>query len=660
MEHFFRLFRGAAPRSTAVQRPDILVSVDFGTTYTGMVPRKPLLSGYLFAVNSDTPIRVIQAWPCTNRAEKKVPSQIMYHDDDRILSKDENRVSSWGFGCAYEAAISTREPFSLFKLFVDRAMLGTRQSSGQAYKVPATHGHALQIATDYLRCLYKYMEGYIVARLPGDGEAAKWGNLAIEFVFSMPTTWLAPEILHDLKNCIFDAGFARDHKRHRVVLDLTEAEAAAIAVLKSSNIDFRQGDLFLCIDAGGGTTDLALVKVPPTDAEYDGIDQVGTAQGLAVGSTLINGDFQRLVQKRIDANSEGLADAHGITPDTAARMACSVPFENFKKSFGNVLSGWQLPYMVRVEELPANASLPGLEVERGHMGFSREEFQSLFDGHIATIIGEVRGFLSRMKKDGYDNHVKKIVLSGGLGASAYVGSELEKAFRDDPHERAKGAALICAKDPQLVVVRGLLLNRQHDLRRGKPVLTTRNARASYGIVVNALFDPERHALEDMEPDPISPKKKWARGQIAWLVKKGEKLDPSKPPVCQFTMPILREDSYEWTFEMVQYDGDVETLPSNVKSERAVKICILKSNLSGIDKSKLVTVKMDTKYPILSKKKYKACRFEFEIVAIIGPVDLRFEVQVQGERFSDNHRPLSMNWAPPGGGCRARWTGVILQ
>lgn len=187
----------------------------------------------------------------------------------------------------------------------------------------------------------------------------------------MPTTWLAPEILHDLKNCVFNAGFARDHKRHRASADLTEAEAAAIEVLKSSNIDFRQGDLFLCIDAGGGTTDLALVRVSCTDTECVEIDQVGTVQGSAVSSTLINGDFQRLVQKRIDASNQGLADAHGITPDTTARMARSGSFGTLKRHSGGVRSGWEAPYCVRVDGLPINANLPGLGVERGSMRFSQ-------------------------------------------------------------------------------------------------------------------------------------------------------------------------------------------------------------------------------------------------------------------------------------------------
>lgn len=103
------------------------------------------------------------------------------------------------------------------------------------------------------------------------------------------------------------------------------------------------------------------------------------------------------------------------------------------------------------------------------------------------------------------------------------------------------------------------------------------------------------------------------------------------------MPILGEDSFEWTFEIVQDNGDAETLPSSMRLKKAVKICTLDSNLSGIDKSKLVTMKMDAQYRTFGKKKYQACRFE--IVAIIRPADIRFEVQVKGERYPDNHRPF---------------------
>lgn len=38
---------------------------------------------------------MIKTWPCSDGGFKmKVPPKIMYHDDDRILSKDGNSVSS--------------------------------------------------------------------------------------------------------------------------------------------------------------------------------------------------------------------------------------------------------------------------------------------------------------------------------------------------------------------------------------------------------------------------------------------------------------------------------------------------------------------------------------------------------------------------------------
>ncbi|KAL8366622.1 hypothetical protein RB595_010471 [Gaeumannomyces hyphopodioides] len=595
--------------------PNLIVGVDFGTTYTDIVK-----------ANIYYPRSVIRDWPRREGDfEQKVPSKIVYHDDKKILSKDENRVSSWSFSCAHDPDISTREPFSLFKLFVDRASLASHRSSGRAGKIPETHEHALQIATDYLHCVYQYIEGSIMTKLggrKGGGDAATWGSLAIEFVFSVPTTWTAPEILNDQKTCIFNAGFARDHKHHRSIVDLTEAEAAAIAVLESPNVDFYQGDLFLCIDAGGGTTGLALVRATSIDPQWQEIDQAGGDDGPEDGP-----------------------GAPGVAPDSAARMARSQPFENLKRYFGDVLSGWEPPYWIRVDELPSNADVPALQIANGKMMFSQDEIQSLFDVHISTIIKKIKSLLTWMEKKGYQDQVKKVILSGGLGASTYVRSQLEKAFRDDFYERADGAEFICAYDPQLVIVRGLLLNRQQDLHGGRPVLATRIARASYGILVQTPFDPNKHAPEEKVPDPIDPAKFWAKNQIRWLVKKGDEIHPHKPPTRQFTMPVDGEHSFEWSFEIVQHGGDAEALRPSMRLMKATKLCTLDSNLSGIDRSKLVIMKTDGRYHLFGRKKYRAC--QFEIVVVVAPADLKFEVQVRGERFNDHHQPLTVKWDAEG-------------
>lgn len=645
MENFFPLLKRS--KAPAVRRPELVVGVDFGMTCTAVAwiycdDRHP----------GSEPPQVIQDWPGRGTSpshDMKVPTKIMYRDDNRILSEDTDRVLNWGYGLDLDChrpgadAEASTMPFSLFKLFVDPDELARCQSSNHTHKVPATHEHALKIVTDYLHCVYQHVEKIIMQAI-SCSTAAAWDDLAIDFVFSVPTTW-APKTVNYMKTCILNAGFAKNSEagptegpHHIAVVDLTEAEAAAVMALKDPLIRLSEKDIMLCIDAGGGTTDLALVRVKAVSAGSEEIDQVGTVRGFPVGSILINRDFQQLVQKRIDASGEGVANANGITPATAVKMAAGWPFESLKRGFGDDLC-WAGPkYSVRVSELADSSNVPSLQVEKAEMYFTRDEIQSLFDGHICTIINKVKDFLTSIKNQGWDYQVTKVVLSGGLGASPYVKSRLEKELGDNPHERAEGALFIRLREPQLAVAKGLVSNWQRALNQGKPMLATRNARTSYGIVVQLPFDPDKHAPEDKEPDPINRKKNVAKNQIEWLVKKGQTIDPKNPPSYKFEMHMGDGDPPMWAFEIVQDDGDVENLPTSMRLQKTTtKLCDLDSNVSNLDRSKLSTMKTGARYYYLSRKKYKVCKFE--IVVIVAPADLRFEVQIKGELHSEPHQPL---------------------
>jgi hypothetical protein len=81
-----------------------------------------------------------------------------------------------------------------------------------------------------------------------------------------------------------------------------------------------------------------------------------------------------------------------------------------------------------------------------------------------------------------------MVLSGGLGSSTYVRDCLQQRFMNFPHPNAHRVAILPCQDPQLVVVRGLLLDRQQKMETGNlSVLSTRIARASYGVVVQEVY-----------------------------------------------------------------------------------------------------------------------------------------------------------------------------
>lgn len=113
-----------------------------------------------------------------------------------------------------------------------------------------------------------------------------------------------------------------------------------------------------------------------------------------------------------------------------------------------------------------------------------------------------------------------MILSGGLGSSAYVREQLQRQLFDCPHPNASNIAVIPCPEPQLIVVRGLLLDQQQRLESGTlSVLAMRVARASYGVLIREMYTPALHFNEDVVPDPYDYKKKWAINQIQWLIRK---------------------------------------------------------------------------------------------------------------------------------------------
>lgn len=113
-----------------------------------------------------------------------------------------------------------------------------------------------------------------------------------------------------------------------------------------------------------------------------------------------------------------------------------------------------------------------------------------------------------------------MILSGGLGSSAYVRDRLEQQLLNYQHPNASQVAVVPCQDPQLVVVRGLLLEQQQRLETGNvSVLASRIARASYGVVVRELYSPASHFGEDVVADEFNTKKKFAINQIQWLIRK---------------------------------------------------------------------------------------------------------------------------------------------
>ncbi|CAN8102288.1 unnamed protein product [Discula destructiva] len=611
----------------STSRPDIIVAVDLGTTFTGVGWARPQATNAL-----QSPIQIIHNWPgCSTRNEQKVHTCLVYGKDKQL--------SSWGFLCEDDDDPKTQRR-EFFKIFLDKMNLLEAQIKG-LQGAPGSVTEAQQFVTDYLRQVYVHIKSTIEHQT-GIGPFTGWKDLAVEFVFSVPTTWRSFDVINAFKDAIKDAGFGSEGPRHSATVELTESEAAAVATIKSTAINFDKDDIFLTVDAGGGTADFALMQVVDACEPFPTLKQLTQVDGVGIGSTLIDRGFSDLVENRISPHSDL---SKQMPPDCIEKLVRSEKFKTAKHKLGEQVFNSPV-YRLPMEGMDFKFGHEGARIESGRFLVTREEMQSLFDPHIASMLKKIREQLELVQLKAFGNpQVKYMILCGGLGSSAYVRERLQEDLAAVPHPNAAQIKIIWATDPQLVVVRGLLLDRLQKLDSGsKPVLVRRKARASYGMVCKMKYNPDIHFQEELKKDPLDGQT-YAMNQIDWLIQKGDDIDPSMPIISAFSQKIEKGSLVRhWDSIVVISHSEPEFLPASMKDAGAKQLCTIRSDLSGVPDSELEP-RQKSKGLFTRSKRWFNC--SYEVRATVGPADLKFELWFKGQKFSQNHSPIRVTWETEG-------------
>ncbi|KAF2827017.1 hypothetical protein CC86DRAFT_350249 [Ophiobolus disseminans] len=602
-------------------KPHMVVGVDFGMTCTGV-------SYVNLSIGNET-VRWVQKWPGRFQAnENKVPTVVVYPTGSR-------EPSSWGFlsETMSEQIADDKEYKEWFKTCLDPEKLRLKQQEDPE-GAPASLQEVERWYGDYLKRMYEYL----AFKLGGELSGVTWEDARVEFIFSVPTTWAPVPTVENFKRIVKTAGFG-SHRNHSLIIGLTEAEAAAVhASIEAPGI-FRENDILLVCDAGGGTTDLSVLSVTNTANQAINLQQLDVVYGETIGSAAIDYEFEQLVMHRLTlANA---TNPIAIDPgDAAWEMMKSRDFQAVKCEYG---APDDTPlFSIGIPRVPQtyNNSDPDVRIRNGEMTFEREDLQQLFDKQIAKLFKLIDSQLQSLFQKLPNAQVSHLVLSGGLGNSVYVQSQLRKHYAGTTIPNAQSISVRIAPDPQLAVCKGLVSDRVRKLLTSRSVLGWRCCRASYGTLCKIAYDKKNpdHEGKELVRDPLNGKL-YIVQSIAWFVRKGEPVSVDQPIVHRFIKKVSPGDPRRaFPTSVIECSLDSGALPAQMNEHTRI-MCEISSDLSTADEKKFVEKNKN----FWSLKKHYF-RIEYAVRVLIGPADIRFELWFDDQKLSRD-QSIKVEWTP---------------
>lgn len=495
----------------------LVIGIDFGMTCTGVA----------YAWNESMDVKLIQDdWPGSEGiTQKKVPSIVVYktglEKGERKSSKKSSsnshanawKLSSWGFRAQEESERNDpkKKAHTFWKLFLDEEVVKAAYKDREDPSF--TQEDVVTWYEDFFRELYDHIEAHFVATRP------KLWESEVHFVFSVPTTW-EEDIIDRFKKCFTKAGFGQK-PGHTALVTLTEAQAAAVCTANEQNEEIEKGQYILICDAGGGTTDIALLEVDSDYGEPLKLKQIDRVWGKRAGSTQIDGDFERYACQQLEQLQKDHPDMLQDVQLIARSMTASRPFQLQKLTLGSKVS--TIPFGVPVPGLPSDFSHKDSDIKGGKLMFTPKKLAAFFDERLKVIFDAVDTQLRNLKNLYENRQVDYMILSGGLGSSQYVKKKLEERYcKEKLYSNASDMTILRAETPQVVVAKGLVTDHLRTSSKDKnqtSVLQNWISPRSYGVVGVKPWNPYIHLKQDKEaPDELTGKA-YAINQITWVIKK---------------------------------------------------------------------------------------------------------------------------------------------
>ncbi|KAF2245898.1 hypothetical protein BU26DRAFT_552916 [Trematosphaeria pertusa] len=251
-------------------------------------------------------------------------------------------------------------------------------------------------------------------------------------------------------------------------------------------------------------------------------------------------------------------------------------------------------------------------IEDGHLELSGDDLKHLFDPCIEQTLALINGQIQTIKRTG--SQVKYVFLVGGFGMSKYMFDRV-RAFT-----LAQGITTIHPPHPWSAIARGAVAK---GLETDIDLVFLRKCRRHYGTPCSQLFDDEEHDEQDAYRDQYDGRK-MARGQMNWLINKGDALLSRQPLHAHIDVhtEFWLDEAKIFTALLTACDDDVP--PKRFADDAVYKVVSLTADVSTVPESMFQFCK-----PGPGRKPFLRLDFDINISLTSS---LRFWVTVDGQEY----------------------------
>lgn len=422
-----------------------VVAIDFGTSHSGFA--------YVHKSNPSE-IEALYSWDHAPSPYSKTLTALLY-DGKR-------NVTSWGYKAHHDYLTLSdylRGSYTFvtkFKLFLD-----------ESYKIKPPEGlNVLILVADYLTYLKEIILNTLSLKF-----GPTFSKEEVQWCLTVPAMW-SERAKNLMRIAALKSGIIESLMSTKLSMVL-EPEAAAVHAAKHPQNAINDGDIFMVLDAGGGTVDLTLHRSHGENDEMK-FFEVAPGLGKSCGATFVDNHFLDFFKVKVGEK-------------VFNQVKEERPIEIF-----NLLNGWEaIKRNFRINQSKGSVYLPIPNFTYSIMSSKQkhmlEEEQDGFDDCIFLNENDILSFFDPVVKEILDlvdimikrsaMKVTKILCVGGFSDSKY----LIHRIRD--HLKTKSIEVICPPDPGAVVLKGAV---QYGLKPS--IISTRRSRLTYGIRCSQKWD----------------------------------------------------------------------------------------------------------------------------------------------------------------------------